>query len=156
MEGKRAEESRVEIAQLMMPQDANPSGNVHGGAIMRLVDNAAALAAIRHARKNVVTASIDHLDFLTPVYIGDLVNLKASLNMAGTTSMEVGVRVEAENPQTGKVRHVASAYLTLVALNEKRLPTSVPPLILETEGEIRRSREAVARRQMRFTQKHRE
>ena len=111
MNGKTVQESAVTIAQVMIPQDTNPSGNVHGGIIMKLIDTAAAVVASRHARSNVVTASIDRLDFHHPVFVGDLLILKASLNLVGRTSMEIGVRVEAENLKSGEVRHTASAYL---------------------------------------------
>ena len=150
MEDKKVQDSAVAVAQLMTPQDVNMAGNVQGGVIMRLVDTTAGLVASRHARSNVVTASIDRLDFHHPVYVGDLVTLKASLNLAGKTSMEVGVRVEAENPLTGEVRHVASAYLTFVALDEQGKPRPIPPLIPVTEEEKRRNREAQARREIRL------
>src|SRR5438552_3127552 len=101
----------------MLPGDANLSGNVHGGAIMKLVDTAAGVCAMRHARRRVVTARIDSMSFLQPVFIGDLVTLRASVNDVGTTSLEVGVRVEAEDLVTGAVRHVSSAYLVFVALD---------------------------------------
>jgi acyl-CoA hydrolase len=136
-------------------EDAN-CGNVHGGVIMKYVDTAAGAVAIRHARKICVTASIDRLDFHNPVYIGDLLILKASITMVGRTSVEVGVRVEAEDLLTGKVRHTASAYLSFVALDGKGTPTKVPPLILETEDENRRNCEAQIRRQARLSQKERE
>ena len=144
------------MAQVMTPQDVNKSGNVQGGVIMRLVDVAAGLVATRHARSNVVTASIDRLDFLHPVYVGDVVTMKASLNMAGRTSMEIGVRVETEDPLTGEIRHVASAYLTFVALDKQGRPKLIPPLTLATEEEKRRNREAQARREVRLCerQKH--
>src|SRR5512143_1368970 len=103
MEGRKVKDSSVTIAQVMIPQDANPAGNVHGGVIMKLIDTAGAVVAGRHARANTVTASIDRLDFLHPVFVGDLLFLKAGLNMVGRTSMEVGVRVEAENIVTGEV-----------------------------------------------------
>jgi acyl-CoA hydrolase len=150
MKGKRVEESRGVMAQLMNPYDANSIGNVHGGVIMRMIDSAAGVVAIRHCRTNVVTASIDRLDLLRPVFIGDLVTLRASINMAGTTSMEIGVRVDAENLRTGEVRKVATAYLTFVALGQDGRPTPVPPLILETGEDIRRNNEAKARRQARL------
>jgi acyl-CoA hydrolase len=137
----------------MFPQDANPVGNVHGGVIMKHIDNAAGVVAIRHARCNVVTASIDHLDFHHPVYIGNLLILRACLNMVGTTSMELGVRAEAENLQTGKIWHVASAYLTFVALDEKGQPQKVPPLILQGVEEQRRNREAIKRKKLRLAKK---
>jgi len=155
MEGKAVRESQITMAIQMNPEDANPAGNVHGGVIMKLIDTAAGAVAIRHSRKICVTASIDRLDFHNPVYIGDLLILKASITMVGRTSMEVGVRVEAENLLTGKVRHTASAYLTFVAF-ENGVPTEVPPLILETDDENRRNCEAQIRRQARLAQKEQE
>jgi len=156
MEGKRIRDSSVVIAQMMIPQDANPAGNIHGGVIMKLIDTAAGVAASRHARSSVVTASIDRLDFHCPVYIGDLVFFRASLNLVGRTSMEVGVKVESENLLTGEVRHTSSAYLTYVALDAKGRPHEVPPLILETEEDIRRNRKAKIRRETRLAEKKRE
>jgi uncharacterized protein (TIGR00369 family) len=156
MEGKRVSDSTVIMAQLMNPQDANPAGNVHGGVIMRLIDTAAGAVAVRHARSNVVTASIDRLDFIRPAFIGDLVTFRASLNYVGRTSVEVGVRVEAENLITGDVRHTASAYLTFVALDRNGRPLEVPQLILETEEDIRRNGEARARREMRINERSKE
>ncbi len=151
MEGKTGRQTSVIMVQPMTPQDANVVGNVHGGVIMKLIDEAAGIVAHRHARGNAVTASVDRLDFHHPVYIGDILILKASLNLVGRTSMEVGVHVNAENPMTGEVRHTASAYVTLVAIGEDRKPVSVPPLILETEEEMRRNREAQIRRETRIT-----
>jgi len=110
MEGKRVRDSSTVMAQVMNPQDANPAGNVHGGVIMKLIDTVAGTVAIRHARANAVTASFDRLDFHCPAFIGDFVTLRASLNLVGRTSMEVGIRVEAENLITGERRHMASAY----------------------------------------------
>jgi len=156
MSGKTVGSTRVVVAQQMNPQDANPAGNVHGGVIMKLIDTAAGAVAARHARMNVVTASIDRLDFHNPVYVGDLLTLKASLNLAGRSSMEVGVRVESENLFTGEIRHTASAYLTFVALDGMGKPVDVPPLILKEEAEIRRNREAQARRAARFHEKKKE
>ena len=156
MKSKKVRDSAVVMAQQMNPQDANPAGNVHGGVIMKLIDTAAGAAAMRHARSNVVTASIDRLDFHNPVFVGDLVTLRASLNLAGRTSMEVGVRVESENLVTGKVRHTASAYLTFVALDESGQPNTVPPLIFETEEERRRNCEAQDRRRARIEEKAKE
>ena len=156
MEGKRASDSKVIMGQVMNPLDANPAGNVHGGVIMKLIDTVAGAAALRHARANVVTASIDRLDFHYPVFIGDLLTLRATLNMVGKTSMEVGVRVETENMMTGTVRHTASAYLTLVALDSEGKPKEIAPLILETGEEIRRNREATARRKMRLEERNKE
>lgn len=156
MEGKNIQESSVVMAHTMLPTDANPAGNVHGGVIMKLIDEAAGVCAVRHAGQLAVTASLDRLDFHHPVFVGDLVFFKASLNMVGRTSMEAGVRVEAENILTGEVRHTASAYLTFVCLDDKGRPAPVPPLILETDNERRRNREAQARRKMRLAEKERE
>ncbi len=156
MEGKRAAESANTLAVQMNPEDANPVGNVHGGVIMRYVDIAAGVVAIRHSRSNAVTASIDRLDFHTPVYVGNLLILKASLNLVGRSSMEVGVRVEAENLLTGEVSHTASAYLTFVALDPSGHPCGVPPLILETPDEERRNCEAQGRRKVRLAERERE
>lgn len=156
MESKRVSDSTVIMAQLMNPQDANPAGNVHGGVIMRLIDTAAGAVAVRHARSNVVTASIDRLDFIRPAFIGDLVTLKASLNYVGRTSVEIGVRVEAENLLTGDVRHTASAYLSFVALDRNGRPMEVPHLILESDDDIRRNEEARARREMRINERRKE
>ncbi len=153
MQGKTVRESQVIMAQMMMPQDTNPAGNVHGGVIMKLIDTAGGIVANRHTRSNTVTASIDRLDFHYPVYVGDLVTFKASLNLTGRTSMEVGVRVEAENVFTGEVRHTASAYLTFVSLDAAGKPQPVPPVIPETEEEKRRNTEAQARRQVRIQEK---
>ena len=102
MQGKKVSESSVTMVEPMKPQDANPAGNVHGGTIMRLIDEAGGIAAHRHARSNAVTASVDRIDFLNPVYVGDILTVRASLNLVGRTSMEIGVRVEAENPITGE------------------------------------------------------
>jgi uncharacterized protein (TIGR00369 family) len=156
MKSKRAKDSDITMSIVMLPEDANPAGNVHGGVIMKHIDSAAGVVAVRHARANTVTASIDRLDFHSPVYVGNLLTIKASLNMVGSTSMEVGVRVEAEEVMTGKVRHTASAYLTFVALDEKGRPNKVPELILEGQEEIRRNREARARRASRLTEKTKE
>ena len=156
MEGKRVEESSVVMSQLMTHQDTNLAGNVHGGVIMKLIDTASGVAAVRHARSNVVSASIDRLDFHHPVFVGDLLTLRATLNFIGRTSMEVGVRVETENPMTGERRHTASAYLTYVALDRDGRPTPLSPLILETEEERRRNREAKARRETRLVEKKKE
>ena len=150
MQGKRISESSAIMVQPMSPQDANPAGNVQGGIIMRLIDEAGGIVAHRHARTNAVTASVDRIDFLHPVYIGDVVFLKASLNLVGKTSMEVGVLVESENPLTGKTRHTASAFLTYVALDKTGRPVEVAPLILETDEEKRRNRDAQVRREARL------
>lgn len=156
MEGKKISESKVIIAQVMNPESSNPAGNVHGGDIMKLIDTAGGVAATRHARAHVVTASIDRIDFHHPVYVGDFLILKASVNFVGKTSMEVGVRVEAENPITGNVRHTGSAYLTFVALDDNKRPIQLPPLILDTDEDKHRNEEAAQRRQMRLSVKKKE
>jgi len=142
---KTIRETRVEMAQVMFPVDANQAGNVHGGTIMKLIDTAAGIVAVRHCQTNVVTASMDRLDFHQPVFIGELVVLRASINYVGKTSMEIGVRVDAENLVTGEVRHTNSAYLTMVALDDKRKPTPVPQITPETGHERRRFTEGKAR-----------
>ena len=154
MEGKCIKDSCVTISYVMLPEDANPAGNVHGGVIMKHIDMTGGVVAMRHSRSNVVTASIDSLIFHYPVFIGDLITLKASLNMVARSSMEVGVRVETENLFTGEVRHTASAYLTFVALDRNGRPSRVPPLILETEEDQRRNRQAAARREIRLAEKN--
>jgi acyl-CoA hydrolase len=154
MEEKHVKDSCVTISYVMMPEDANPAGNVHGGIIMKHIDMTGGVAAMRHARCNVVTASIDSLIFHYPVFIGDLVTLRASLNLVARSSMEVGVRVETENLFTGEVRHTASAYLTFVALDRNGRPTPVPQLIPETDDEKRRHRQAMERRAVRLAEKN--
>ncbi len=156
MEEKRVSDSSIIMSHVMLPQDTNPAGNVHGGSVMKFIDNAAASVAIRHTRSNAVTASIDRMDFYNPVYLGNILTLKASLNLVGSTSMEVGVRVEAEDPYSGKVSHTASAYLTFVALDENGRSKEVPGLILETEDQKRRNRAAGARRKARMEEKKKE
>ncbi len=153
MTGKTVKESSVIISLVTLPQDANPAGMVHGGVIMYHIDNAAGVAAMRHTRKNAVTASIDSLDFHNPVFVGDLLIIRACLNLVSKTSMEVGVRVEVENLFSGKVTHTASAYLTFVCLDENRRPMKVPPLILETDDDKRRNRQALERRRIRITER---
>lgn len=142
--------SRTIMSRAMLPSDANPFGNVHGGEIVKLMDSCAGAAAQRHTRSRVVTARIDELSFVAPVYVGDLVTAKASVNDVGTTSLEVGVRVEAENTLTGKVVHVASAYLVFVAIDADGKPTAVPPLLPETEDDRRRMAAAKERRAIRL------
>jgi uncharacterized protein (TIGR00369 family) len=153
MQGKTVSESAVSTATVMSPQDVNLSGNVFGGVIMKLIDTVAACVAIKHSRANAVTASLDRLDFHNPVFPGDLVTCKASLNYVGKTSMEIGVRVEAENLMTGEVRHTASSYLTFVALDPSGKPTALAPLIPETEEDKRRNRDAALRREDRLRQR---
>ncbi|MHB8907419.1 MAG: acyl-CoA thioesterase [Syntrophales bacterium] len=156
LETKSVQDSSVVMSQLMSIQDTNIAGNVHGGVIMKLIDTAAGVAAVRHARANVVTASIDRLDFHHPVFVGDVLTLRASLNHVGRTSMEVGVRVETENPLTGERHHTASAYLTFVALDRNSRPMPLPLLNIQTDEEMRRNREARARRETRLAERKNE
>ncbi len=121
-------ETRTVVQRIMMPADANPSGNVYGGSILKYIDEVASIVSFRHARTNVVTASIDRMDFLAPMHVGDILVLKAAINYTGKTSMEVGVRVEAEEPHTGHVVHAGSCYLTMVGLDRAGRPTLVPPV----------------------------
>jgi len=143
--GKPASQSATVLATLVEPSQTNPMGNIHGGTIMKLADQAGAAAAIRHAGLICVTASIDRLDFLNAVHVGDLVTLKSSVNYVHRTSLEVGVRIEAENLTTGGVKHVASAYLIFVALDDDCQPVPVAPIIPETESEKLRYRQAELR-----------
>src|SRR3984957_11163010 len=133
-----------------LPGDANIFGDLLGGGVMHLVDIAAAIAAYRHCRSNVVTASVDHLDFRNPIHVGELIVLKSSVNRVFHTSMEVGVKVFSEDVLSGQRKHTTSAYLTFVALDEARNPQPAPPLICETPEDRRRFREALARRKMRL------
>ncbi|MGH2471405.1 MAG: acyl-CoA thioesterase [Candidatus Limnocylindria bacterium] len=142
--------SKTVMSRTMLPSDANPYGNVHGGEVMKLIDAAAGAAATRHARTRVVTARIDELSFKAPVYVGHLVTAKASVNHVGRTSMEIGVRVEAEDMLTGDVVHVASAYLVFVATDDRGRPVRLPPLVAETDEERRRMSAAEARRALRL------
>ncbi len=136
-------------ARLMMPTDANVAGNVFGGAIMRYMDEIAGIVAWRHAGRNCVTASIDRMDFYAPVFVGNVLILKATVNYVGRTSMEVGVRIEAQDPSTRKTTHTGSCHLTFVAIDDKGKPTPIPKLIPTTLEEKRRFREALARRKLR-------
>ncbi len=147
---KPVKASQVIMTEIVLPSHTNSLGTVFGGTVMAWIDIAAAIAAQRHSNKSVVTASIDQLNFLAPVYKGWVVNLVASVNFVSKTSMEVGVRVDAENPQTGEHFHTASAYLTFVALGSDGKPTRVPELILETEEDRRRSADAQHRREVRL------
>jgi len=156
MKAKFIKESSVGLSCIMLPQDANTMGNVHGGVIMKHIDNTAAVAAMRHVRSNAVTASIDRLDFHSPVFVGNLLKLKAGINYTGKTSMEIGVRVETEDLLTGEVRHTASAYLTFVALDENGRPKEIPPVIIESDEEIRRNFEAAERRRRRLAERQSE
>lgn len=154
--GKPVGYSRLNMPVRMLPQDANPAGNVHGGVILKYIDTAGGIVSAKHARSNVVTASIDRMDFIAPAHVGEVISFKASLNLVGKSSMEVGVRVEAENLVTGVVRHTGSAYLTYVSMDEHKKPKIVPPLILENDEDRRRNAEAKDRRRMRLAERVRE
>lgn len=147
---KTVQESVSEYAEFALPNDANGLGNVLGGKVMHLVDLAAAMAALRHARKPVVTASVDSLSFLHPVHIGQLIILRSSVNRVFRSSMEVGVYVQTENLITGRRLHTCSAYLTFVAVDENGKSTPIPPVIPETDEEQRRYRQAGERRENRL------
>jgi acyl-CoA hydrolase len=133
--------------------DANSAGFVHGGIVMKMCDEAAGIAAVKHCRRRVVTAAIDRMTFMDPIHVGELLTCRASLNAVWRTSMEVGVRVEAENPLTGEHRHTSTAYLTMVALDESGRPSPVPPLVAESPVEERRMREAELRRRNRLAER---
>ncbi len=142
--------SQSQMAEVIFPNDANPLGNLMGGRLMQLIDVAGAMAAHRHARSYVVTASMDHLDFLAPVHVGDLLVLKSSVNRAFKTSMEIGVKCWVENYITGQTRHISSAYLTFVAVDLEGRRLEVPPVIPETPEEKRRYEGAGRRREARM------
>ena len=148
---KFVRDSAVNMVEVILPNDANPLGNILGGRVMHLIDMAGAIAAHRHSRRHVVTASMDALHFLSPIKVGHLILLKASVNHVARSSMEVGVKVLSENILTGEVRHTGTAYLTFVAIDENGKPTPVPRLKVETREERRRWREAVARRRVRLS-----
>jgi acyl-CoA hydrolase len=147
---KSVSASQVIMTQLVLPTHTNALGSIFGGTIMSWIDVAAAIAAQRHSGKEVVTASIDSLSFIAPVYKGWVVNLHASVNFTSRTSMEVGVRVDAENPKTGEMFHTASAYTTFVAIGSNGKPSEVPALILETDDQRRRFDAAKRRREQRL------
>src|SRR6201994_255127 len=140
-------ESRSEMTELILPNDTNTLGNLLGGRLMHFIDLVGAMAAYRHSRTHVVTASMDHIDFIAPVHVGDLLILKSSLNRAFRTSMEVGVKVWVEHTIEGSLRHVASAYLTFVAVSPQGGRVRVPSLEPETEEEKRRYQDAGRRRE---------
>lgn len=147
---KRVSESAIEMIEAVLPSDANPFGNIIGGKVMHLVDIAGSMAAVRHCRRPVVTASLGRLDFLHPIKVGHFIILRACVNYVGRSSIDVSVQVLSENPLTGEQRHTSTAYLTFVALDEAGRPTEVPELILETEEEERRYEAARLRRQQRL------
>jgi len=146
MDPRPAAVTQVSLVEWMGVGDANNAGFVHGGTVMKLCDEAAGIAAIKHSRSRVVTAAMDRMTFLTPVHVGELLTLKAAVNAVWRTSMEVGVRVEAENPRTGEVRHTNTAYLTMVAVDDEGRPVHVQPLEVASPEEQRREREAQVRR----------
>jgi acyl-CoA hydrolase len=153
MEPKPVSASRSLLAQWMGLADANSAGNIHGGTVMKLVDEAAGLTAVKHSRERVVTAGMDRMTFLVPIHVAELVTFSASVNAVWRTSMEVGVRVDTENPRTGEVRHASTAYLTMVALDAEGNPTAVPPLVASSPDELRRMREAELRRANRLAER---
>jgi acyl-CoA hydrolase len=151
MPGRPVSASRTEMTELVLPQDANLLGNILGGRVMHLIDIAGAIAAHRHCHRQVVTASVDHLDFLNPVRVGDLIILEAQVNRAFHTSVEVGVEVFSEDSVAGLRKHTTQAFLTFVALDESGKPAPVPPLILQTPEDRRRYRDAGDRRRARLS-----
>jgi acyl-CoA hydrolase len=150
---KPASESESILVRWMGLGDANAAGFVHGGSVMRMCDEAAGIAAIRHCGLRIVTAAMDRMTFVSPIHIAELVTCRAKVNAAWHTSMEVGVRVEAENPRSGECRHTSTAYLTMVAVDENGQPTPVPGLIPKSEDEQRRNREAELRRANRLAER---
>jgi acyl-CoA hydrolase len=148
--GRPVRASRTEMTELVLPQDSNMLGNILGGRVMHMIDIAGAIAAHRHCHHQVVTASVDHLDFLTPVRVGDLIILEAQVNRAFHTSVEVGVEVFSEDSAAGVRKHTTTAFLTFVALDEAGKPVPVPPLIVKTNEERKRYQEAGERRNLRL------
>jgi acyl-CoA hydrolase len=153
LEPRPAAASRSELIRWAGVQDANTAGFVHGGMVMKTVDEAAAIAGIRHCGGRVVTAGMDRMTFTEPVLVGELLCCSATVNAAWRTSMEIGVRVEAEDPRSGARRHTSTAYVTMVALDDTGSPTPVPGLVTETEAEERREREAELRRANRLAER---
>lgn len=153
---RTVKETQHETSQMMLPQHSNNLGLVFGGVVLAMMDTASAVSAIRHARSICVTASVDRVDFREPIHLGDLVIMKCSVNYVGRTSMEVGVRVEAEDLQTGNRRHTNSCYLTFVAIDRNGRPIEVPKLVPESEVEFRRYEAAKARRQRRLEERNSE
>ena len=149
METKAIKDTQVIMHELVLPNDTNLLGNVLGGRVMHLMDMCAAMSAYKHARTAVVTASVDQLDFLAPVKMGDIMILKSSVNYTGKSSMEVGVRIESENPKTGSIYHTSSAYLTFVSLNDNGKPQGVPMIAPETDVEKQRFEKGRARHEER-------
>ena len=153
--GRPVSASRTEMTELVLPQDSNVLGNILGGRVMHLIDVAGAIAAQRHCRRQVVTASVDHLDFLNPVRVGDLIILEAQANRAFHSSVEVGVEVYSEDSVTGVRKHTTQAFLTFVAVDDDGMPVPVPPLLVKTNEERRRYRDAGERRNLRLNARRR-
>ena len=153
-EGRPVSASRSEMVEVVLPNDANPLGNILGGRVMHLIDIAAAITAHRHCNSYVVTASVGYLDFRNPIRVGDLIILKSSVNRVFHSSMEIGVKVFSENILTGERKHTSSAYVTFVAIGDHGRPKDVRPLILETADDRRRYREAGLRRRIRLAHRH--
>ena len=153
MDAKPASASASALIRWMAIADANSAGFIHGGVVMKSCDEAAGVAAVRHCGTRVVTAGMDRMTFLEPVKIGELLTCSATVNAAWRTSMEVGVRVEAENALTGEKHHTSTAYLTMVAVDEQGKPIPVPPLLAESDDEKRRQREAETRRRNRLAER---
>jgi len=151
MTGKSAQNSIVVMHELVLPNDTNVLGNILGGKVMHYMDICAAMSAYKHARSPVVTASVDRLNFLAPAKMGDILILKSSVNYTGNTSMEIGVRIESENPISGEINHTASAYLTFVSLDDNQKPKPVKKIIPKSINEIRRFKEAEMRKEIRKT-----
>jgi acyl-CoA hydrolase len=152
--GKPVSASVSEIVEAVLPNDANPLGNMLGGRVMHLIDIAGALAGHRHSNSHIVTASVDYLDFRFPIHVGEWIVLKSSVNRVFRTSMEVGVKVFSENVLTGERKHTSTAYITFVAIDSEGRPRPITPLILETEDDRRRFREAGDRRRHRLELRH--
>ena len=151
MTGKSVQNSIVVMHELVLPNDTNVLGNILGGKVMHYMDICAAMSAYKHARSPVVTASVDRLNFLAPAKMGDILILKSSVNYTGNTSMEIGVRIESENPISGEINHTASAYLTFVSLDDNRKPKPIKKIIPKSINEIRRFKEAEMRKEIRKT-----
>lgn len=153
--GRKVSETRAEMTEVVLPNDTNPLGAVLGGRVMHLIDIAAAIAAHRHSHSYVVTASVDYVDFRWPIYVGEMIILKSSVNRVFRTSMEVGVKVFSENYRSGERKHTSSAYVTFVAIDSAGRPIEVPPVIPQTAEDRRRFREAAARRKIRLAHRKR-
>lgn len=153
LQAKPVSQSQVEMTEIVNPEDTNPLGTIFGGRVMALMDKAAAVASMRHCRRITVTASVDRINFINPIQLGDIVILRSSVNQTFHTSMEVGVKVFSEDPKSGSHQHTCTAYLTFVALGEDHRPVPVPALLLETEDQRRRARDAEERRSRRMSKR---